>query len=76
MCFDEEIPRLENKNLLPVGKRDDIKEQTRRLFILVRKADELKVDTIYAHLPSTEDNSLAMYNRMIRACAHHVLGGV
>ncbi len=76
MCFDEEIPRLENKNLLPVGKKDDIREQTRRLFILLRRADELKVDTVYAHLPSVEDKSLAMYNRMIRACAHHVLGGV
>lgn len=76
MCYDEEILLFENKNILPVGKKDDIKEQTKRLFNLLRRADELGVDTIYAHLPAAKDESLAMYNRMIRACAHHVLGGM
>ena len=75
MCYDEEIMLLENKNLLPVGKKDDVKEQTKRLFILLRRADDLCVDTVYAHLPNDEGESLAMYNRMIRACAHRVLGG-
>ena len=74
MCYEEEIDLLENKNLLPVGKRDDIKEQTKRLFILLRRADDLGVDTVYAHLPSDEGESLAIYNRMIRACAHRVIG--
>lgn len=76
MCYDEEIELLENKNLLPVGKREDIKKQTHNLFILLRKADDLLVDTVYAHLPSDEGESLAIYNRMIRACAHHVIGGI
>ena len=76
MCYDEEILLLENKNLLPVGKKEDIKNQTKRLFILLREADKLGVDTIYAHLPSDEGESLAIYNRMIRACAHRVLGGI
>lgn len=75
MCYDEEIMLLENKNLLPVGKKNDVKEQTKRLFILLRKADDLGVDTVYAHLPYDEGESLAIYNRMIRACAHRVLGG-
>ena len=75
MCYDEEILLLENKNLLPVGKRDDVKEQTKRLFDLLRKADEIGVETVYAHLPSDDGDSLAIYNRMIRACAHRVLGG-
>ena len=75
MCYDEEAPLLANKNLLPVGKREDIKEQTKNLFNLLRKADDLGVETVYAHLPSDEGESLAIYNRMIRACAHRVLGG-
>ncbi len=75
MCYDEEISLLDNKNLLPVGKKDDVKEQTKRLFILLRRADDLGVDTVYAHLPNDEGESLAIYNRMIRACAHRVLGG-
>ena len=76
MCYDEEILLLENKNLLPVGKRDDVKTQTKRLFNLLREADKLGVDTIYAHLPSDGGESLAMYNRMIRACAHRIIGGL
>ena len=76
MCYDEEIPLLENKNLLPVGKRSDIKEQTNKLFVILREADKLGVDTIYAHLPSDEGESLAIYNRMIRACGHRVIGGI
>ncbi|MBP3494686.1 MAG: threonylcarbamoyl-AMP synthase [Clostridia bacterium] len=76
MCYDEEISLLESKNLLPIGKKEDIKKQTQKLFDLLRKADDLGVDTVYAHLPSDEGESLAIYNRMIRACAHRVLGGI
>lgn len=76
MCYDEEISQLEDKNLLPVGKKDDIKMQTHNLFILLRRADDLGVDTVYAHLPRDEGESLAIYNRMIRACSHRVIGGL
>ncbi len=76
MCYDEEVDLLKNKNLLPIGKKEDIKKQTQKLFDLLRKADDLCVDTVYAHLPSEEGESLAIYNRMIRACAHRVLGGI
>ena len=76
MCYDEEIELLNNKNLLPVGKKQDIREQTKRLFDLLRKADDMDVETVYAHLPSDSGESLAIYNRMIRACAHNVIGGI
>lgn len=75
MCYDEEISLLDNKNLLPVGKKKDIKKQTKRLFNLLRQADDIGVDTVYAHLPGDDGESLAIYNRMIRACAHRVIGG-
>ncbi len=75
MCYDEEISSFEDENLLPVGKKQDIKKQTKRLFNLLRQADELGVDTVYAHLPDDDGESLAIYNRMIRACAHRVIGG-
>ena len=73
LCYDEEIELLENKNLLPIGKKDDVITQTKNLFNLLRRADDLGVDTAYAHLPYDDGESLAMYNRMIRACAHRVL---
>jgi len=75
MCYDEEAELYHKEILLPVGKKNDIKEQTKRLFNLLRKADELNVDTIYAHLPKKKGAALAIYNRMIRACAHRILGG-
>ncbi|MBQ8546576.1 MAG: threonylcarbamoyl-AMP synthase [Clostridia bacterium] len=75
MCYDEEISLFDNKNLLPVGKKKDIKKQTKKLFNLLRQADDIGVDTVYAHLPSDDGESLAIYNRMIRACAHRVIGG-
>ena len=75
MCYDEEVSSFEDKNLLPVGEKNDVKKQTKRLFNLLRQADELGVDTVYAHLPSDDGESLAIYNRMIRACAHRVIGG-
>ena len=75
MCYDEEISSFENKNLLPVGKEKDIKKQTKKLFNLLRQADDIGVETVYAHLPKDDGESLAIYNRMIRACAHRVIGG-
>ena len=75
MCYEEEKSFYGDELLLPVGKKDDIKEQTKRLFNLLRMADELGAQTIYAHLPEKEGEALAIYNRMIRACAHRILGG-
>lgn len=75
MCYDEELKYLDGLTALSVGKKHDIKEQARRLFDLLRRADEMGVDTIYAHLPDKNGEALAIYNRMIRACAHRVIGG-
>ena len=75
MCYDEEAKLFDGIITLPVGKREDIKEQTKRLFDLLRRADDIGVDTIYAHLPDQNGESLAIYNRMIRACAHRIIGG-
>ncbi|MBQ8393857.1 MAG: threonylcarbamoyl-AMP synthase [Clostridia bacterium] len=75
MCYDEEIEKYTDETLLPVGGEMDIKEQTKRLFDILRRADDMGVCTIYAHLPSKDGEALAIYNRMIRACAHRILGG-
>jgi L-threonylcarbamoyladenylate synthase len=75
MCYDEEKSAYGSEILLPVGKKDDIKEQTKRLFNILRQADDIGVHTIYAHLPSKDGAALAIYNRMIRACAHRIIGG-
>jgi L-threonylcarbamoyladenylate synthase len=75
MCYDEEAEQYENEILMPVGGKNDVKEQTKRLFNILRLADDMGAEKIYAHLPDKTGEALAIYNRMIRACAHRVLGG-
>ncbi len=72
LCYNEEIPYLRH-NILPVGAREDLTTQAKRLFHALRDADGMESDIIYAHLPPKEGLGLALYNRMIRAAAHTVL---
>ena len=72
LCYFEEIPYLTDKNLLPVGNRDDLATQAHHLFSLLREADTTGADVIYAHLPPMDGLGLALYNRLIRAAAHTV----
>lgn len=72
LCYDEEIPALAPKGLIPVGARDDLATQAHRLFTALRQADRSGAQIIYAHLPPQNGLGLALYNRMIRAAAHTV----
>ena len=75
MCYDEEAEQYDGQLLMPVGRKNDVKEQTKRLFNILRSADDIGAEKIYAHLPQKRGEALAIYNRMIRACAHRILGG-
>lgn len=72
LCYSEELPHLENKNLFDIGPKQRPDIQAKHLFTALRDADRLGVDIIYGHLPSMEGIGLALYNRMIRAAAHTV----
>ena len=72
LCYEEEASALLPQKLLPVGKRDDLPAQAKRLFSALREADATGADVIYAHLPPLDGLGLALYNRMIRAAAHTV----
>lgn len=72
LCYDgENVPNGVQK--LVIGAHSDPSQQAHRLFSLLREADTLGVDVIYAHLPDTGGVSLALYNRMIRAAAYKIL---
>ena len=73
LCYEEESAHLSPKNLICVGKQQDLETQAKRLFHALRQADACGTDIIYAHLPPMEGIGLALYNRMIRAAAHTVL---
>ena len=73
ICYDEDIEYLEDKLLLPIGKKDDLSSHGKQLFAKLRQCDRLSPEVIYAHLPQKNGIGLALYNRMIRAAAHTVL---
>ncbi len=72
LCYDEELPFLNPSLSVPIGKRNDLPAQAKRLFTSLREADKLGARKIYAHLPPLGGLGLALYNRMIRAAAHTV----
>jgi L-threonylcarbamoyladenylate synthase len=72
LCFDEELDYLQERNLFPIGERNDLETQAHLLFSALRRADASDAEIIYAHLPPQNGLGLALYNRMIRAAAHTV----
>lgn len=73
LCFDEDAPLLSPVNLLTFGGHADEEKQAHELFDKLRRFDEMKVDTIYARLPSDKGVGLAVYNRLIRAAGFTVI---
>ena len=74
LCYDEEQPLLTgHATLFPIGAREDLAAQARRLFAALREADKHEhLQKLYAHLPPKTGVGLALYNRCIRAAAHTV----
>ncbi len=59
--------------MLLTGPRGDAKEASRRLFTLLRRADEMGLEKVYAILPPSTDDYLAYYNRIVRAAGCKIL---
>ena len=72
LAYSEEIPLLSEVSTIDIGERDNLQTQAKRLFAALRAANEMELDTIYAHLPTQSGLGLALYNRMIRAAAHTI----
>ena len=75
--YEEEAARY--RSLLPAdrvivfGKQKDVRAQAHNLFYLLREADKLSAQEIYAPVPPLTGMGLALYNRMIRAAAHRII---
>ncbi len=61
----------EEGRFLDYGKTPEL--QARRLFSLLRYADELGAKTVLVEMPGTEGVGLAVYNRLLRAAAFRVI---
>lgn len=64
---------LPGAEIYDFGSREDRFEQAHKLFSILREADKMSFDVIYAPLPSKDGVGLALYNRMIRAAAHKII---
>ena len=72
LCYNEECDFLAGSTLFPIGNKNDLASQARRLFSALREADNTDAEIIYAHLPPQDGLGLALYNRLIRAAAHTI----
>lgn len=77
LCYEEEKEKfttfLTADHCFSLGKQTDTYQQAGRLFYLLREIDKMNFDAIYAPLPPTDGMGMALYNRMIRAAAHHII---
>ena len=77
LCYDEDVAlyerTIEDTDIFAFGAREDISDQARHLFAILREVDKKNYDVIYAPVPSKVGIGLALYNRMIRAAAHTII---
>lgn len=73
ICLESRKDRFfcEHKYVLPDG--DSVKELCHRLFGIFRTADDDGVERLAASLPDDSGESLALYNRMIRAAGNRII---
>ncbi len=69
---EEEAHLVKNATVFPYGKKGDIREYCHRLFAIFREADEKGIVKLFALLPDDKGQSLALYNRMIRAAGNKI----
>ncbi len=74
ICFDEDLPNLNNAYVISCGSVCDTLTQARRLFDCLRLMDERKdIEHIYARMPSKVGIGLAVFNRLIKAAGFSVI---
>lgn len=74
LWYDDKRAMLpDNVSFLSLGTYEDVAEHDKRLFSLLREADQMGLKTLYAKLPATTGISLAYYNRIIRAAGGKIV---
>lgn len=73
LAVTEETGQFSTGSVLELGNRADEAEHARRLFALLRQADEMDLETLYARLPAEKGIALAYYNRIIRAAGGNIV---
>ena len=71
ICFEEDAGLTAPS--LCYGAREDHLTQANRIFDLLREMDKKGARQVYIHCPDTDGVGLAVYNRLIRSAAFHVV---
>jgi L-threonylcarbamoyladenylate synthase len=72
MCFDGEQDQIPIPSV-SYGKMEDGFSQANRLFMVMRMLDKLGVVRIFVRSPSERDESMAVFNRLLRAAGFRVV---
>lgn len=71
LVFDEYLDQFENA--LSFGSEKDPRSQSQALFKALRTFDTLPCKEIYAMMPSSEGEGLALCNRLLRAASFRII---
>ena len=72
ICLGSEAGDIDCFRKYTLGDEDDVRELCHRLFAIFRQADDDGVEVLAARLPDGNGESLALYNRMIRAAGSKI----
>lgn len=72
VCFEEEYYNVSVPKL-SYGSKHDESTLAKNVFSVLRDVDTLGVKEVYIHAPSKDGVGLAVYNRLVRACAFNVI---
>ena len=72
LCYDEDIPFLKIP-YISYGKKENPTEQANKLFSALRECDLKKARVVYAHFEMTNEISMSVYNRLIRAAGFDII---
>ncbi len=72
VCFKEEADRITVPKLI-YGSINDEATLAHEVFSILREIDSSGLNKAYIHAPSKKGVGLAVYNRLIRACAFRVI---
>ena len=73
ICFNEFVPLFEGHPVEPIGPKDDVAEQARRVFDALRYFDGTDVTHIWAQCPDPAGIGLAVSNRLNKAAGFHIV---
>lgn len=73
ICFDEEAAQFSQLKTYPYGSEDHPEVMASKIFALLRQTDKDQIKRVFIHTKFSEDIGLAVYNRLLRACAFDIV---